>query len=975
MDRHRPSQLDLLSLIDPRALGIPAKLSESSLQPSTEKKIPISVEDGRLHRRQATNRTAYSELSRELSREVNETTHSATFGALFDIIRQDVYLSRDKLLMLNPSRRDLVSRRLAFNAARIARSRGERMNRQQSLPDLLRESYRPATKDKTLGLQSLDRFTAEVALYHLLQIFCLKSMAQNGWRNFQKSDIQRANYELNIFLKNNSLSFTTDRHSWNFIRPNIYSWYQPSVAAFEACAKTIEEATEKWSEKSPKVLPNIWTEHDLLTWLSELPSEAGLSHLGFGQDRNAAIRLWDFIEDELGFSILSFFHGSPHAKKVFIPTIESGGVAIEGLFRLTKSLENHSSSLELQRSDSLRRLESIFHESFWACDYEGLETYFTEIISLIRLVSSPIIQRTKKTTDEIIGKTQRLPHGIRCFQGVALELHNHEQLALGETSGCVQQGTALFIQEYESFDLSIVLDHPDRSKSSRWMKHISEQIPYWRQWLGNNTNLNWGETHLQLGLSKLKEGGRLVYLSHKVLPDHEDGERFRKYVLGGASVDYFIELPHEPFAPYRYLYVFSKCTNKTARDKVQVRYGKWPEESPIHWDNKGFAVIENASLKPHLETSSCAQWEISDRGWDQIFVKGTGPLIRHLNHKCTKLFQLATIQLWTPSREDLTNSGDHGLFSDKSPSGLELKKEAGHYRFVPLQNNAIERIAIFPHNNADLNWLRHILNSPAVRFWIESHIASDTGTLRIQDMRNIPIVDLSRSNPQVVHDTLEWLGRVKPQADTIRRWLSENDPVHHGARYCALAKRHSGLEKSVTRYSHLFDELSADIAVLNPEAIPRFYPNSLLTTLLQSSEVKVQYAKKETSTSNPNYWILKDCAVTPSLPGRDSDRTLVHLFMKQGPQVILSVPISVAPYLKSQLFKLVDFTWGEIQGLLKVPQNIALFVAQCSEITKVVQQSVRDLKSLEGILADLSLELYEVSAEDREYLPKQHSLY
>src|SRR5207247_2505421 len=82
-------------------------------------------------------------------------------------------------------------------------------------------------------------------------------------------------------------------------------------------------------------------------------------------------------------------------------------------------------------------------------------------------------------------------------------------------------------------------------------------------------------------------------------------------------------------------------------------------------------------------------------------------LIRHLNHKFPKLFQIATIQSWQESGD-----GGRSLFKGSHAQALEVTPEptlAGAatpgLRFTPLvgkPDSAADRLLVFPHNPVDL---------------------------------------------------------------------------------------------------------------------------------------------------------------------------------------------------------------------------------------------------------------------------------
>lgn len=869
------------------------------------------------------------------------------FTAIFDAVRKDVYLTRDRLLNLPRSRQALIERRLEFVARKYARLRGEKTNRTLSLPEILRESFRTSAREKSLGQIALEAFVAEVALHHVFQLFTLKALEGCGLRSFSSDDWARLNFAVHSFLNQKAHAFTQDRHSWQFVRPSIYSWYSLSAIAIQDCKLFLTSFEHSYR--------GHWSDKDLALWMLQRRESWGLDHLEMAKDGAQANALWDFVEKTLGLTLLAPFQGMRIAKKVFFPCLESGGIALSALERILPDRDVAQGYLQ---------------QSLWASETEALETFFVEVMALLK-----ILDRTRRQGDHSLVRDElfRIPQGIRVAQlpmGGALELHAQEQLPLGSSAAgsdpfvqaitASHQGSAALIQQNDGFDLSVVLDHPDRNRSSKWLKALTEQLTYWRTNVSSSTNLNWGELHLQLALSKLKDSGYCLYFSHRVLPESGDGERFRRTLLNMATFEYFfMDLPEEVFGPYRYLYVFSKDSNKARRDGHRVRFGCWNGAT--------------SSLQA-LEESSSTQLEILERGWDQVFVRGAAPLVRHLSHKFPKLFQVATVQPWNSGKDGAEAIQANSLFERNQLSALEIRREGQKLVFSPLSGRQPqERLVVFPHNAADLPWLTSVLNSAPVQFWIRMQVLQDAGPLKYQELRSLPIFELSNVAPSLIQEHYLWLGKTKLSEQTLLSWatqfpietMEEGGPLQAQARarFVALAKRRAQLDSTLQKYKPLFDVIDLEKAELNPENVRSFYPNALLCTLQQTPDVKIMYVGKELTSTNSTNWVIRDVSVFSQ-----GQRVQISVQTKQGPQIQLYVPFGVSSYVAGQLKKLQDFTWGEVLALLRIPRDINLFTAQTSEITRVVQKVLAELQMTDRILEMMMLDLFEIAPQDRQYL-------
>lgn len=886
-----------------------------------------------------------------------------SLSRVLDIFIQDVLAARDRLLMLNPGRRKMIEHRLEFIARKVARMRGERLGRPLALLEVLKESYREvvfgpdANLAPKLSMAAWRGFVLEVAFYNLLELFFLKSLDVYGWRVFEIGDLGRMNFAAHTFLSQRAANFAHDKHCWNFVRTNLYSWYVPSQKAISALESALADSA----------LSNFsWSDRDLETWASSLPAHLKSPHLEFAEESSTARLVIDLLEKELSTPVTTAFHGRVICKKFFLPALELGGV---GLAILDRALTQIRQAAPDAFDGGIADESSQLHRALWSCESESFEVCWAEVSALLKILRTARSNNDFVATESNNGGSSpvclyRVPHAMHVVNSLALELHNMDQLQLGgPVISKLQQGSAAQIQQLEAFDGSVVTDHPDRAKSAAWMKALASQLPYWRTLVSNSTNLNWGELHLHLALTKLKDNGLCIYLSHRTLPEGGDGEKLRKALLSHSVLECFIELHEEAARPYRYLYVFRRVSKKLERDQHRPRFGKM--KSP------------NAPLSLNaLEEASSVQSEIAERGWDHLFVRGAAPLVRHLNHKFPKLFQIASIGDGAHLATLDSGMGRRSvLFSGPEVKALEIYADAsGQMRFRPLATQPTrEMTLVFPHNPVDLPWIASVLNSAPAQFWIRHQLLATVGNgtnraPRLQELRSCPIVDLSHSPSDLVHEALEWLGRSKPDTTELRSWScrAELPVIERYARYVALSKRYASLERIVARYRPLFT--SESFEELRVDAIGKFYPPALLCHLSQSPDIRIQYAERARSSLLPENWGIGPVhSVVKETNGKPAAFVIVQT--RQGPVIQMMLPLAVRDYMVSQLKSLLDHTWGEALSLLLLPRDIALFAAQTGEITRVVCDTAREMQSYQKVLDEMALDLFEIPTDMRQFVP------
>ena len=137
-----------------------------------------------------------------------------TLAALQDRIVESLKAEPQRLLQLNPTRRDAVARHL----------------------ELLSGPHALGTSAQKEGLKAwvdsrhmdgpggaLSRYFREVALFCLGQAILLKAWSDRGIRQWRREDLQDLNTALHGALR---AQVPVDREGWQFTRPNLYSWFK-----------------------------------------------------------------------------------------------------------------------------------------------------------------------------------------------------------------------------------------------------------------------------------------------------------------------------------------------------------------------------------------------------------------------------------------------------------------------------------------------------------------------------------------------------------------------------------------------------------------------------------------------------------------------------------------------------------------------------------------------------------------------------
>jgi len=370
--------------------------------------------------------------------------------------------------------------------------------------------------------------------------------------------------------------------------------------------------------------------------------------------------------------------------------------------------------------------------------------------------------------------------------------------------------------------------------------------------------------------------------------------------------------------------------------------------------------------------------------------------VRHLNHKFPKLFQLASVQLGVETRSAETQAPPLVKNSGGGLTFLIAQVEASGLRFVPSRDSGSKRdaVAVFPHNPADLSWMQCLLNSPPAQFWIR-HSGNAKGPRQIpkgerfsarelyQELRSVPIVDLTRAPTDAVHEALEWLGRASQDITELQRWAGEENAtlIERQARYVAMSRKYCGLEQLLERYrpmvdgdleGHQSNRLDGDSTIpitIRPDAVTRFYPERMLCHVAQSPDVRIQYTGRERTSLIPENWTVAEAHVVAGAAGATiSKNGFVVVGTRQGPSIQILTPAPILGYVAAQFKELRDHTWGEALSMIRIPRDVGLFAAQTAEITRVLVQTRSEMTAYKRALDGLALGLFEISPELRQFL-------
>ncbi|MFZ9596357.1 MAG: hypothetical protein ACO3A2_09800, partial [Bdellovibrionia bacterium] len=428
--------------------------------------------------------------------------------SLMSRILQDLEVHLNKLLSLNPSRRDSIAQHLSRLCGSPSSSGNTSLN---ELAHLKRWVEGPRTTAQNLALKT---YFEEVAVIALGQALLLKSWSDRKLRASCVSDLGRLNWALSSALKP---TVPLDREGWQITRPNLYSWYNPS----------------------PQVQSEIWSAFENWNLAHEGP-QAILALMGpvrkshpeprepNGYDPRFFKTLWTQLS-HLGISLFNASDRPPSSvltkpKTFFTPTLRDG----TWLKQAPSSLQwvgLEAQAFHLMLAELLHLWWGPLPPPLWSIG-SGLEVHNRDQLAL-----SLAAQAAKPSVTSRIAEMEAFD--------AAFVLEEH----------CIR-GQA-------------------RTSTGVRFRDLLDSLPYFKKIKSSGTTL--GGLQACVALSKLRPGGFLLWMREENLTN-KDGSDMLNFLLERAQLVCewdFSELQHSlpssvPLFP-KHMYLFQRETNLEAR--------------------------------------------------------------------------------------------------------------------------------------------------------------------------------------------------------------------------------------------------------------------------------------------------------------------------------------------------------------------------------------------------------------------------
>jgi len=487
--------------------------------------------------------------------------------AVVEVLYQDARGRQEEIAAFvesDPGRAEAIAKEVGWIASEISPTYQSQEVSAQTLQEILQ------AKSSDLYGRALDLFFYRVAYFTMTRILLVRM-----WEDIDFIDQTLYDGGLERFCENSNreirhvlrwaFQLAAERYEWLFNVENNYScWYEPST---EPLIEVLYELSNfNLGKLNQDVLGTIYEEY--------------IDHVdkkNKGQYYTPR-EIVSFIWDRVGFNnpeaFFDYEKGERKPKPIFDPATGSGGFLVEAARRLRE--ESQLAFNDKQNMNDLRR--AIFY-GLYGAEISPFPYYITEVNLLIQY--TPVIKQLIGLRGAHKKEHQRehLPLAVILFD--ALALHNDHKLLPDQAEDYMPDPLRSILpldrRKRVIFD-KIKYDligkfayccanppyigekgHKELFRSTRKRYH------YWQNYYqGKMDYLYW---FIILGLSKLREGGKLGFITTAYWPTADGAAKLRKFILENAKIQEMVffedvKIFEHAKGQHNMVFVLEKCSGK-----------------------------------------------------------------------------------------------------------------------------------------------------------------------------------------------------------------------------------------------------------------------------------------------------------------------------------------------------------------------------------------------------------------------------
>ena len=508
------------------------------------------------------------------------------------------------------------------------------------------------------------------------------------YENFNREIKRVLNYAFNL---------SAERYPWLFKAENNYSWYNPSD---DALIDSLYELSNFYLGK---------LDQDILGTIYEEYIEK-VDKKNKGQYYTPR-EIVSFIWDRVGFNNPKafFWHieGKRRPKLIYDLATGSGGFLVEAARRI-----RDRSHFDWNEPDDLKDIHDAILWGIFGSEISPFPYYLTQVNLLIQL--TPVIKRYIELTGKK-PREQPTPLGIICED--SLSLHNPGPELLPIDNRQVKENNTHKILHFTKAEERIYEKikkelagkfyyccanppYVGEKGHKELFRYTLKTYPYWKKYYqGKMDYLYW---FIILGLSKLREYGKLGFITTAYWPTADGASKLRKYILENVKIKEMVffgdvKIFEHAKGQHSMVFILTKCSGKDKKEERENNHIKIVQVKCRNQDLPGDTIRENLDfLVKHIEKyidkskyednfikvfwSGVKQGELSQDGepWNEIFTtREDKDFTRKIEFQGEHLENICTIIQGIVSGADTVTQNNIKLIPEYKISEYDIKKGKG----------------------------------------------------------------------------------------------------------------------------------------------------------------------------------------------------------------------------------------------------------------------------------------------------------
>ena len=501
------------------------------------------------------------------------------------------------------------------------------------------------------------------------------------------------NHEIKRIL-HYAFDLSAERYPWLFNVNNNYSWYEPSD---DVLIDSLYELSNFYLGKLNQDILGIIYEDYI--------EKVDKKNKGqYYTPREIVSLIWDRVGFNNPKAYFWHIEGKRVPRLIFDPAVGSGGFLVEAARRIRECPD-----FDWSEPQDLYDIHNAILWYIFGSEISLFPYYLTQVNLLTQL--TPVIKRHI----ELTGKKPRkepTPLGVICKD--SMELHNPElQLfkeGIKEKKEEYQPEIIHFtiaekkiyekIKEKLAGRFSYCCSNPPyvgEKGHKELFQHTLMSYPYWEKYYqGKMDYLYW---FVILGLSKLRNYGKLGFITSAYWPTADGASKLRKYILENAKIKEMIffeevKIFEHAKGQHSMVFVLTKCSGKEHKEERKNNHIKIVQVKCKNQDLPGNIIRENLDFltkyiqkhisKPRYEDkfikvfwSGVKQGELTDNAWNLIQSKTERQILSRIESKASPITELYDIDCGIFSNADFLSKKYIHLIPEQKRNEFSIKEGNG----------------------------------------------------------------------------------------------------------------------------------------------------------------------------------------------------------------------------------------------------------------------------------------------------------